>query len=270
MSDRLPIVPLPPQAAPEATAPPPGWWRDGFLWRLKWGAEGRVLRNDGKRAKAVMALARSPRFQRFAEYLFAVDAEGRCRFAVRPTFHSGLGIEIRIWAAPLPYELRVSVQRGSYRKRRAVLGVELLDAEQVKQIDAAASFVLGAIWAHYERETRLVVGAPLDLADPGDEVHVARQASSRARERGIGVRELAHAKAVAGKSLGVSKDTYLNWPDEHGRQDWSKLVPRIGAVRQLTELVTGTQITEDEVKAVWTAAEQIPPFHPLHWPNSKA
>jgi hypothetical protein len=87
MNDRLPIVPLPPQVAAEAMAPPSGWWRDGFLWRLKWGAEGRILEDDGKGAKAVLALAKSPRFQRFAEYFFATDAQGRCRFAVRPLFH---------------------------------------------------------------------------------------------------------------------------------------------------------------------------------------
>jgi hypothetical protein len=262
----LPIV-SPPSVPP---APRSGWWRDGFFWRLRWGAEWRASHyGDRKRAKAITQACRSQGLKRFAETFFAVDAQGRCRFAVRPLFHSGLGIELPLWSQPLAIEICLDLQSGSYRGQRAVLGVELLTSEQVRQIDAGASLVLGGFFAHFERDTRVALDAPRDLSDPGDTVFVERMTSARARERGIGLSEFAHAKGVAGKLLGTAATTYWDWPDQHGRRDWTKLTPRIGAVRRLTELITGTSLTEDEVKALWTASERNPPFHPTLWPNSK-
>jgi hypothetical protein len=274
MSDRLPIVPLPVAASPEALKPPAGWWRDGFLWRLKWGAEGRVIRGDGKRAKAVLALIKSPRFQRFAEYFFAVDAEGHCRYAVRPLFHPTLKIEYPIWSQPLPHRLRFAVQTGTHRKRRVLVGVELLSAEQVRQVDAGAALVLSGFTAFFDPDARISLEAPRDLDNPGTSIFVAHMSTKRAAERGIGVRELQRAKYVAGRLLVTAATYYWDWPDKHGRQDlpeqlWAKLTPRFGAVVSLTELISGTSLTEDEVKAVWTASEQNPPFHPTYWPNSK-
>jgi hypothetical protein len=268
MKEPSPIALVPPSAP---TAPSPGWFRDGFLWRLRWGAEWRTSKGDHKRAKAIIQAIRSQAFNRFATYFFAIE-QGRCRCAIRPIFDPVTGLEIPHWSQPLPFEMCFEVQRGSFRGQRAVLGVERLTGEQMCQIDAGASLVLAGFSAHFARDTRVALDAPQNLFDPGDLVYVERLSAKRARERGVGLSELAHAKGVAGKMLGIAATYYQDWPDGEGRQFWTKLTPRVQAVRALAQLITGTALTDAEVQAIWNAAEQEPPFHPIFWPfrpNSK-
>ena len=100
-------------------------------------------------------------------------------------------------------------------------------------------------------------------------MYVEHLSAKRARERGIGPRELQHAKGVAGKMLGIAATSYWEWPDEEGRQHWDTLTPRVQSVRALTQLITSTALTEREVRAIWEVAGQKPPFHPTFWPNSR-
>ena len=146
--------------------PAPGWWQDGFFWRLRWGAEERLFRGDRQRAKAIVQAARSQRFRRFGEYFFATDGQGRCRCAVRPLFHPTLGVEMPLWSEVLPIDIWLDLRRGSYQGREAALAVRLLTDEQMRQIDAGAALVLAGFSAHFEQKTRVALGAPRDLFDP--------------------------------------------------------------------------------------------------------
>jgi hypothetical protein len=109
-----------------------------------------------------------------------------------------------------------------------------LESEELRQVDAVAFILVSAVMAFADRNTRIEVGGPRDLNDPGDVVGVDRIGGKSAFKHGVDYQWMRHLKGAAGKTIGLFEEIFDG--------------PHLGATAAIFERLSSIRLTPRELR----------------------